>query len=140
MNPNWIYQLLAMPVIQLLARILLTITFWLSGLAKLFDFPAAVAEMTANGLPAPALFAALTIAVQLIGSALVIWGGSLVWLGAGALGVFTAATIPVSHAFWRAEGAEAIAKMHVAVEHLSVIGGLIVVAVLHAVVPHLRRK
>lgn len=140
MNPNWIYQLLSMPVFQLLARILLTITFWLSGLAKLFDFPAAVAEMTANGLPAPAVFAALTIAVQLIGSALVIRGGSLVWLGAGALGVFTAITIPVSHAFWRAEGAEAIAKMHVAVEHLSVIGGLIIVAILHAVVPQLRRK
>ena len=96
--------------------------------------------MTANNLPAPALFAAITIAVQLVGSALVIWGGSLVWLGAGALGVFTAMTIPVSHAFWRAEGMEAVAKMHVAVEHMSVIGGLIIVAVLHAVVPHLRRK
>lgn len=140
MNPSWIYQLLSMPVVQLLARILLTMTFWLSGVAKLFDFPSAVAEMTANNLPAPALFAAITIAVQLVGSALVIWGGSLVWLGAGALGVFTAMTIPVSHAFWRAEGMEAVAKMHVAVEHMSVIGGLIIVAVLHAVVPHLRRK
>jgi transmembrane protein len=30
--------------------------------------------------------------------------------------------------------------MHVAVEHLSVIGGLIIVAILHAVVPQLRRK
>ncbi|HWD14461.1 DoxX family protein [Pseudochrobactrum sp. sp1633] len=140
MNPSWIYQILSMPVVQLLARILLTMTFWLSGVAKLFDFPSAVAEMTANNLPAPALFAAITIAVQLVGSALVIWGGSLVWLGAGALGVFTAMTIPVSHAFWRAEGMEAVAKMHVAVEHMSVIGGLIIVAVLHAVVPHLRRK
>ena len=140
MNPSWIYQLLSMPVVQLLARILLTMTFWLSGVAKLFDFSSAVAEMTANNLPAPALFAAITIAVQLVGSALVIWGGSLVWLGAGALGVFTAMTIPVSHAFWRAEGMEAVAKMHVAVEHMSVIGGLIIVAVLHAVVPHLRRK
>lgn len=140
MNPNWIYQLLSMPVIQLLARILLTMTFWLSGLAKLFDFPAAVAEMAANNLPVPALFAALTIAVQLIGSALIIRGGSLVWLGAGALGVFTAMTIPVSHAFWRAEGAEAVAKMHVAVEHMSVIGGLIIVAVLHAIVPRMRSK
>lgn len=140
MSPNWIFQLLSMPVVQLLARILLTMTFWLSGLVKLFDFPAAVAEMTANNLPAPALFAALTIAVQLIGSALVIWGGSLVWLGAGALGVFTAITIPLVHAFWRAEGAEAIIKMHVAIEHISVIGGLIIVAILHAVVPRLRSR
>lgn len=139
MNPNWIYKILSVPFVQLLARILLTMTFWLSGIVKLFDFPAAIAEMTANNLPAPALFAALTIAVQLIGSALIIWGGSLVWLGAGALGVFTLMTIPVSHAFWRTEGMEAIIKMHVAVEHMSVIGGLIIVAILHAVVPHLRR-
>ncbi|MDR0254088.1 MAG: DoxX family protein [Brucellaceae bacterium] len=140
MSPNWIFQLLSMPVVQLLARILLTMTFWLSGLVKLFDFPAAVAEMSANNLPAPVFFAALTIAVQLIGSALVIWGGSLVWLGAGALGVFTAITIPLVHAFWRAEGAEAIIKMHVAIEHISVIGGLILVAILHAVVPRLRSR
>lgn len=53
--------------------------------------------MQAEGFTtSPAAIAALTIAVQLIGSAQVIHG-RFAWFGAGMLAVFTLATIPIVH-------------------------------------------
>ena len=81
--------------------------------------------MEANGFPGnPALIAALTIAVQLIGSALVIQG-RFAWFGAGMLAVFTLATIPLVHDWWNMDGLAAVQAKLESEEHLTVIGGLI---------------
>ncbi|MBS1183027.1 MAG: DoxX family protein [Proteobacteria bacterium] len=122
-----IERLTAAPPFALIARIVLTLMFWLSGIAKLADFPATVAEMRHFGLEPAAPIAVAVIAVQLVGSALVI-SGRHVWLGAGMLGVFTVLTIPIAHAFWTMDGEHAFFEMLVAFEHISVIGGLMVVA------------
>ena len=46
-----------------------------------------------------ARFQAVAVAaVQIVGSALIIWGRAA-WLGAGMLGIFTALTIPIAHAW-----------------------------------------
>lgn len=120
------------PVTALLARIVLTFPFWASGLAKLFDFTGTVNEMAFFGLQPPAAYGAAVIFVQLVGSALIILD-RLTWLGAGALGLFTAMTIPLVHHFWSMteEPAKTIA-FHTAMEHIGMIGGLLVVAVLSA--------
>ena len=125
----FIDKLLSSPVFGVFARVLVTFVFWSSGLAKLADFGGAVAEMEKYGVLPAAPMAALVIVVQLGGSALVISGWN-VWLGAGALGVFTALTIPVAHAFWTMTGEVAFFEMLFAIEHISVIGGLMVVAIL----------
>ncbi|WP_370677472.1 DoxX family protein [Pleomorphomonas sp. PLEO] len=122
-----IERLTAAPPFALLARIVLTLMFWLSGIAKLADFPAAIAEMRHFGLEPAVPIAVAVIAVQLVGSALVI-SGRHVWLGAGMLGVFTVLTIPIAHAFWTMDGERAFLEMMFAFEHISVIGGLMVVA------------
>ncbi|MGR9170322.1 DoxX family protein [Rhizobium sp. KDH_Rht_773_N] len=129
MTPDFINRLLASAITRLFARILLTLMFWSSGLAKLFDFNTALAEMERYGLSPAAPVALAVIFVQLVGSALVI-SGRYVWLGAGALGVFTVLTIPIANAFWGMSGEAAFLEMIFAVEHLSVIGGLVVVAIL----------
>jgi transmembrane protein len=129
MTPDSINRLLASGLFQLFARILLTLMFWSSGLAKLFDFNAALAEMAHYGLSPTAPIALAVIVVQLGGSALVI-SGRFVWLGAGALGVFTVLTIPIAHAFWGMTGEAAFLEMMFAIEHLSVIGGLAITAAL----------
>ncbi len=129
MIPNSINRLLAFGIFQLFARVLLTLMFWSSGFAKLFDFNTALAEMQHYGLSPAAPIALAVIIVQLVGSALVI-SGRYVWLGAGALGVFTILTIPIAHAFWGMTGEAAFLEMMFAIEHLSVIGGLVVVAIL----------
>lgn len=111
-----------------LAAILATSVFWWSGLSKLADFGAAQGEMAHFGLNPPALFAAGTIALQLGSSALILFGGRWAWLGAGALALFTLATIPLAHPFWGMTGHEAFLEKTLAQEHLSVIGGLLAAA------------
>lgn len=110
-----------------LARIVLTFMFWSSGLAKLIDFNGGIAEMVHFGLEPGALFNVATIIVQIGGSLLIILN-RWTWLGAAALAVFTAATIPLAHAFWTMQEPAKTAEFHVVMEHISIIGALMVVA------------
>jgi len=73
--------------------------------------------------------AVAVIVVQLCGSAMII-SGKHAWLGAGALAIFTLLTIPIAHAFWLMSGEYAFIEMMFAFEHVTVIGGLMVAAVL----------
>lgn len=127
--PAIIDRLLRAPGIALIARVLLTAAFWTSGFAKLADFPGATAEMAGLGLPAPAAVAALVIFVQLVGSALVIldrW----TWLGAGALAVFTLLATLLAHAFWNAAPADWGRQFATFMEHIGLIGGFLLAAIL----------
>ncbi len=110
-----------------LARTVLTFMFWASGLSKLIDFGGGVAEMTHFGLQPAALFNVAVIITQLGGSALVI-ANRWTWLGAGALAVFTVLTIPIAHRFWTMDEPFKTLEFYVVMEHISIIGGLMVVA------------
>ncbi|MGI6246781.1 MAG: DoxX family protein [Pseudochelatococcus sp.] len=110
-----------------IARVVLTFMFWASGLAKSIDFSAGMAEMTHFGLEPAAFFNVATIVVQLGGSALIILNFHA-WAGALALAVFTAATIPIAHTFWTMEEPIRTIEFYVVVEHISIIGALLVVA------------
>jgi uncharacterized membrane protein YoaK (UPF0700 family)/uncharacterized membrane protein YphA (DoxX/SURF4 family) len=98
-TPGPVAALLRAPSFGVLARILLTLPFWGSGVEKLTDLHGAVAEAAALNLQPAGLVVAATIAVQLVGSALVILN-RWTWLGAGALGVFTAFATLIAHPFW----------------------------------------
>lgn len=127
--PNTIAQLLAYRWFAVLAQVILTFAFWGSGLSKLIDFEGGVAEMASLGFEPAAGFNVAVIIVQLGGSLLVIlnrWA----WLGAGALAVFTALTIPLVHHFWTMQGQEAMLHFFFATEHVTVIGGLMLAAIL----------
>jgi transmembrane protein len=82
--------------------------------------------MTHFHLSPPAPYAAATILLQLIGSALLI--GPYKWLGAIALSSFTALTIPLAHDFWNQVGTDRMTSLDFAIEHMAVIGGLLAVA------------
>jgi transmembrane protein len=115
---------------DLISRVALTFPFWTSGVLKLIDFDAGVAEMARVGLEPAALFNTATIALQLTGSMLVIVG-RYAWLGAGALGFFTGLTIPLVHHFWTmTEEPFRTIALHTAIEHIGIIGGLLAVAIL----------
>lgn len=134
MTPQPIASLLSHRATEFAARVVLTFPFWGSGLAKLIDFPGGVGEMRMFGLEPAVLFNIATIIVQLGGSALII-SRRWVWLGAGALGVFTALTIPLVHAFWRLPEPQATTSFHTATEHIGMIGALVLVSILAAVRP-----
>ena len=110
-----------------LARTVLTFMFWASGLAKLIDFNAGVAEMAHFGFEPAVAFNVATIITQLAGSILIILN-RWTWLGAGALAVFTALTIPLVHHFWTMEEPFKTIEFYVVMEHITVIGALMVVA------------
>lgn len=125
--PTSIHSLLAATWFGYFARTVLTFMFWGSGLSKLIDFNAGAAEMAHFGLVPGAAFNAATLVVQLVGSALII-ANRWAWLGAGALAVFTALTIPIAHDFWNLQEPMRTVEFHVAMEHITVIGALLVVA------------
>jgi uncharacterized membrane protein YphA (DoxX/SURF4 family) len=112
-----------------LARLALVGAYLLGGVAKLADFPAALAEQAHFGMHPPALWAALTIAVELIGPALIL-SGRFVWLGAGTLGVFTVLAAFVANAFWTMEGEARFFATNAFFEHLGLVGGLVLAAML----------
>jgi transmembrane protein len=108
-------------------RILLTVFFWWTGLAAISNFPLAIEEVRALSLPYPAFTAASVIGLKLAASAVIIvnppnWG----WIAALALAVFTLATIPMRYSFWRLSGSRRTAEFHIVLEHLSVVGGLLI--------------
>lgn len=127
--PDTIARLTGSPAFAFVARVLLTFVFWSSGLAKLFDFAANAAMMEGFGLTPGWAFNIATLLVQ-IGASLMIILNRGTWLAAGTLAAFTALTIPIAHPFWAMQGEEAFRAMTVALEHVSLIGGLALAAVL----------
>jgi transmembrane protein len=127
--PTFIARILDWPWFPLIARIVLTFPFWGSGLAKLIDFQGGVAEMAQYGLKPPVLINILVIFTQLGGSLLVI-ANRRTWSGAGALAIFTLLTIPIAHDFWNLKGEAARLEFFFAVEHIALIGGLMLAAIL----------
>lgn len=112
------------------ALLLLTFFYWRSGIEKLLDFSAAQAEMAHFGLQPTALFAALTIALQLIAPALIALATRWATLAAGALAGFTLITIPLAHRFWESTGVQAALERALVFEHLSMVGALMCAAAL----------
>ncbi len=128
-NPGWVDAILDVPGIWLLARIALASAYVLGGLTKLFDFPGAVAEQAHFGLHPAAVWAGVTIAVELGASVLVITG-RWVWLGAGALGVLTGVASLVANNFWTMTGHARFAATNAFFEHIGLIGGFVLAALL----------
>ncbi len=78
----------------------------------------------------PALWAAVTIAVELIGPLLILTG-RFVWLGAAMLGVFTALAALTANGFWTMQaGPERFAATNAFFEHIGLVGGFVLVAML----------
>ncbi|MGF7148277.1 putative membrane protein YphA (DoxX/SURF4 family) [Sphingomonas zeicaulis] len=130
MAPRPIARLLGAGWFATGAIALLTLPYWTSGFAKLADLNGALGEARHFGLEPAWLVVVLTLLIQLGGSLLLIirrWG----WLGAGALGVFTALATLIGHPFWQI--ADPVARFHDRnsfLEHVGLIGGLMLAAVL----------
>jgi uncharacterized membrane protein YphA (DoxX/SURF4 family) len=111
-----------------LARAGLCLAFVYSGISKLFDFDSAIDEQAKFGLSPPAVFAALTIALQLGASTLVLltrgWPAAL---GAAGLAGFTALATLIAHAFWNTSGAQRFADLNTFLEHIGLISGFVLI-------------
>ena len=127
-TPRPIAAILALPWAWPAVRVTLVSAFVIGGFTKLLDFAGATAEQEHFGLRPGWLWAALAIAVEIGGSALVV-AGRWVWLGAGALGVLTAVAMLAANNFWALSGHDRFMAFNSFFEHLGLIAGLVLVCV-----------
>jgi putative oxidoreductase len=110
------------------ARLLLAAVFLYSGQDKLRHWRASIGEVAELGMPTPALFAAATVATQIAGGLSVALGiGAAV--GAALLAGFTIVATLLGHRFWLLHGSEARRELTTSLEHLAIVGGLVLVGV-----------
>ena len=112
-----------------IARLCLAAVFLYSGIDKLWHWQSSVEEVKGDGLPWPAAFAGATIFTQLVGGCLVATG-LLAWLGALLLAGFTAAATVIGHRFWLRRGAELRHELTTSLEHVAIVGGLLLLCLL----------
>jgi uncharacterized membrane protein YphA (DoxX/SURF4 family) len=112
------------------ARLLLAIVFLYSGVEKIVYFEAGLEEVRGFGLPWPRLCVVLTIVTQLTGGVLVATG-YLAWLGAVLLAGFTFAATLLGHRFWLFHGERFRHELTTTLEHVAIIGGLLLAGVLN---------
>lgn len=118
-----------------LARIL-TCGIWTgAGLFKLFHFAGFTQKMRGFGFPLPAASAAFVIAVELVGSTLLVlniavWAVALVWIG------FTVWATWIEHRhIFDARGAIVFPELVQVCKNVSIIGGLIFMILLDTTRP-----
>ena len=129
-TPRPIAALLKSPRLSVLARVLLTLPYWWSGLSKIVNLTGALDEASHFGLKPAWLVVVATIVVQLGGSIALILGRAG-WLAAGALGVFTAFATLIAHPFWTvADPMERFHALNTFLEHIGLIGGFVLAAIL----------
>ena len=110
------------------SRLLMALVFLYSGQDKLRNWSAGVAEVAELGLPTPRLFAAATIATQLLaGLSLAVGIGAA--YGAAFLAGFTIAATVLRHRFWLLQGDPAKREFTTSLEHVAIVGGLLLVIV-----------
>ena len=129
-TPAPISALLRSTAFGTLARAVLTLPYWWSGIAKLTDLNGALAEAAHFGLKPAWLVVAATVTVQL-GASIALILGRAGWLAAGALGVFTAFATLIAHPYWTvADPVERFHALNTFLEHIGLIGGFMLAAIL----------
>lgn len=126
-NPRWVDTILDWRWTWVIARLALTGPYIVGALMKLSDLHFAVLEQEHFGLYPGLPWALLTIAVEISGPLLII-SGRYAWLGAGMLGVFTGLANLLANRFWDMTGEARFAATNGFFEHIALIGGFILAA------------
>jgi transmembrane protein len=115
-------------VTGLLLRFLLCSAYVWSGVTKLMAFNATANHFSTRfQLPAPHAAVALTIGVQLVGSAMFIAG----WMAAAAavaLAVFTMVATVIVYPFWKMTGVERARNTETFLEHVGLAAAFLILA------------
>ncbi|EYS85112.1 protein DoxX [Cupriavidus sp. SK-4] len=106
-------------------RLFIAFMFVLSGANKLIFFSHGLDEVRSRNLPFPRLVLSLTILVQLT-CGLAIVTGYQTGIAALLLAAFTLATAVVFYDFWNQKGARRTLLFTGFLEHISIIGGFVI--------------
>ncbi|AOJ77381.1 DoxX family protein [Burkholderia ubonensis] len=111
----------------LAARVLMMVLFILFGWQKLTGFSGTVAYMASTGAPSPELSAVIAVAVELV-------GGLLIAIGfytrpiALLFAAYTVATAYIGHRYWALHGMDQYMAMIHFYKNVSIVGGLLLLA------------
>lgn len=111
----------------LTARVCLAVVYLVSGLHKALHYQLAVAEFRDAGVPLTGLLLPLTIVFHVVAS-IALTSGVYASEAALLLAAFTAVATAWVHRFWQLKGSEKLEQSRVALAHLAIIGGLILLA------------
>ncbi|PLZ04159.1 hypothetical protein CY652_00270 [Burkholderia sp. WAC0059] len=114
--------------VLLVARVLLVVLFILFGWQKLTGFHATVGYMTSVGAPAPALSAVVAVVMELFVGILIAVGFYTRPL-ALLLGLYAIGTAVIGHHFWNETGMAQYGDMINFYKNISILGGLLALAV-----------
>ena len=128
-QPAFVDTILGWPATWFVARLALVSAYLIGGVTKLGNWPSAVAEQVHFGVHPPEVTAALTIVIEIVGSALIL-SGRLVWLGAGAMGIFTLLTAFIASPFWAMQGQARFIAINDFFEHLGLVAAFVMVAMI----------
>lgn len=110
----------------LAGRVLLALTFVLSGWSKTGDIAGTAGYIASKGLPFPDALALLAVVIELgVGLALVI-GFKARW-AAAALALFLVIITPLFHDFWAAAADEVMNQQINFMKNVAILGGMLVV-------------
>ena len=115
-------------VIILTARVLLMILFISSGWGKLTAFEGTIGYLASLGAPAPTLAAVIAVAMELIVGTLLVLGFYTRPL-ALLFALFVLGTALIGHPFWNMVDPERSANTVQFFKNLSIVGGLLLLAV-----------
>jgi len=111
--------------VALIARILLSVMFILSGFGKISGFEGTAGYIASKGLPMPQVVAALTIALELGGGILLAVGFKARWV-ALALGLFSVVAAVIFHNFWAGDDAHHMQQINF-LKNITICGGMLMV-------------
>ena len=111
----------------LVGRIFLALVFLVSGIHKGIWYQKALVEFQEARIPFVRVAVIGTVVLHIVAPACLILG-VFVRESALALAVFTAVATFIVHDFWNLSGTDRLIKSRVAMAHLAVIGGLLLLA------------
>lgn len=127
-TPRLVALCLDNPVTLLAVRFCVVAPFLAAGIIKLLDWQAGEAEMEHTGLHPAWIFNLASLLTELGGSALIILNRQI-WLGAGALGVFTVLATLLAHRFWDLSGEARMMQFNTFLEHATISAAFILIVV-----------
>ncbi len=111
-------------MIHVTGRVLLSLIFILSGLAKVSNWTATADYMTGSGMPFVAFFLAAAIVVE-VGAGLALLFGVQTKTAAQILAAYLIPVTLIFHAFWSLDGMDRQMQLINFLKNLAILGGLL---------------
>lgn len=110
----------------LVGRVLLALMFVIAGVGKIGGFEGTVGFIASKGLPLPAVLAAGTVALEIVGGLALIAGFKARW-AALALAAFTLLATVLFHNYWAMPAEQQYVQQLMFLKNLGVAGGMLMV-------------